>query len=98
MNRESQSSKIVIEITQEELDSAAENLEYYLREEAESSQVEIDTNELRVIVQNALESRIEDILLTPEEFLSTEELDKANNCVTLPSDVVRRQLDLDIPA
>ena len=91
------SQQIAIEITGEEIEQSAVNLAYFLLEEAGYQDAEVDQVQLSRLVKQHLEEMIEEFLSNPEKVLAQSELEAAAACVAPPYEVVKKQLEQDIP-
>ena len=85
--------KIEIIVTTEELYQAVENLIYDQLDEDTFS----DDEAIATIIKQHIESKIEDIISNPEDYLSSDELSRVNQNVFLSDKAYRKMMERDIP-
>lgn len=86
--------KLIIEVTEEELMQAAENLIYDLVLDKDT---EADYEAIAVIIKEHLEKAVEDILSNPEKYLKPDEWSEVNKCLLMSYSAYRKMMEQDIP-
>lgn len=90
--------KLTIEVTEEELMQAAENLVYT---QSLDKDTEADYEAIAVIIKEhlkkALEKAIENILSDPENYLKSDEWSEVNKCFIMSYSAYQKMMDRDIP-
>ena len=85
--------KLEITVTPKDLYQAVENLIYDQLDEDTFS----DDEAIATIIKQHIESKIEDIISNPEDYLSPDELSRVNQNVFLSDKAYRKMMDRDIP-
>lgn len=86
--------KLAIEVTEEELMQAAENLIYDLVLDKDT---EADEKAIAVIIKEHLEKAVEDILSNPEKYLKPDEWSEVNKCLLMSYSAYIKMMEQDIP-
>ena len=92
--------KLEIIVTKEELLQAAENLIYDQLDEDTFSDDEAMPSAsfaIATIIKEHIESKIEDIISNPENYLNSDELSRVNQNVFLSDKAYKKMMDRDIP-
>lgn len=85
--------KLEIIVTKEDLYQAVENLIYDQLDEDTFS----DDEAIATIIKQHIEFLIEDIISSPEDYLSSDELLRVNQNVYLSDNAYKKMMDRDIP-
>lgn len=80
-------------VTKEDLYQAVENLIYDQLDEDTFS----DDEAIATIIKQHIESKIEDMISSPEDYLSSDELSRVNQNVFLSDKAYKKMMDRDIP-
>ena len=86
--------KLTIEVTEEELMQAAENLVYT---QSLDKDTEADYEAVARIIKEHLEKAIENILSDPENYLKPDEWSQVNKCFVMSYSAYRKMMEQDIP-